>query len=239
MFPLFTSEDGLFDNDSRVNFSGGFVSWLSKRHDIDTEANGNWERHAFGYILAILFSQSYRSRFDDLLKVDFPRIPLTNSRDLYVELGQLGIELGSVLLMKDLDGTCVGFSGKVGDPVEKVTHSGESVWIDKAKTKGFSPVPLHEFAHPIGGYEPLEKWLKDRQAKGGKNPRPGRKLTKEDIEHYQKMVAAIRETIRLMGEIDEVIDQHGGWPEAFVAKPLEETNSSSADSPRGASPPFA
>ena len=56
---------------------------------------------------------------------------------------------------------------------------------------------------------------------------------------YQKMVVAIRETIRLMGEIDEVIDQHGGWPDAFVTKPLEETNSSSADSPPGASPPFA
>ncbi len=57
-------------------------------------------------------------------------------------------------------------------------------------------------------------------SQGGKNPRPGRKLTEEDIEHYQKIVVAIRETIRLMGEIDEVIEQHGGWPDAFVTEPV-------------------
>ena len=58
-------------------------------------------------------------------------------------------------------------------------------------------------------------WLKDRQAKGGKNPRPGRKLTVDDIAHYQKIIVALAETIRLMKEIDEIIDQHGGWPDAF------------------------
>ena len=71
---------------------------------------------------------------------------------------------------------------------------------------------------PIGGYQVCEKWLKDRQAKGGKNPRPGRVLTDEDIAHYQKIVVALNETIRIMKEIDEVIDQHGGWPDAFATK---------------------
>ena len=60
--------------------------------------------------------------------------------------------------------------------------------------------------------------IKDRQAKGGKNPRPGRKLTTEDITHYCKIVTAIHHTIRLMKEIDEVIEQHGGWPDAFVTE---------------------
>ena len=68
----------------------------------------------------------------------------------------------------------------------------------------------------IGGYQVCEKWLKDRQAKGGKNPRPGRVLTDEDIDHYQKIVVALNETIRIMAEIDEVIEAHGGWPDAFV-----------------------
>ncbi|MDA2937207.1 hypothetical protein MYX75_02960 [Acidobacteria bacterium AH-259-A15] len=63
-----------------------------------------------------------------------------------------------------------------------------------------------------GGYQVCEKWLKDRQAKGGKKPRPGRVLTDEDITHYQKIVVALNETIRIMGEIDEVIEEHGGWP---------------------------
>jgi hypothetical protein len=60
----------------------------------------------------------------------------------------------------------------------------------------------------IGGYQVCEKWLKDRK---------GRKLTKVDIEHYQKIVVALSETIRLMTEIDKVIDEHGGWPGAFQA----------------------
>ena len=70
----------------------------------------------------------------------------------------------------------------------------------------------------IGGYQVCEKWLKDRQARGGKNPRPGRVLTPEDLAHYQKIVVALNETIRLMQEIDEVIEQHGGWPGAFVTE---------------------
>ena len=99
--------------------------------------------------------------------------------------------------------------------VEKVAYSDETVWIDVAKTHGFKGVPEEVWNFHIGGYQVCEKWLKDRQAKGGKNPRPGRVLTDEDIEHYQKIVVALSETIRIMAEIDEVIEAHGGWPGAF------------------------
>jgi hypothetical protein len=77
----------------------------------------------------------------------------------------------------------------------------------------------------IGGYQVCEKWLKDRQAKGGKNPHPGRQLNEDDMNHYQRIVVALHETICLMGEIDEVINQHGGWPDAFITEPvhIEET----------------
>ena len=60
----------------------------------------------------------------------------------------------------------------------------------------------------IGSYQVCEKWLKDRK-------KAGRCLSKDDLEHYIKIVVAIRETIRLMKAIDTVIDQHGGWPKAF------------------------
>ena len=59
----------------------------------------------------------------------------------------------------------------------------------------------------IGGYQVCEKWLKDRK---------GRKLSKDDIAHYQKIVVALNETIRIMAEIDAVIEKHGGWPGAFA-----------------------
>lgn len=71
----------------------------------------------------------------------------------------------------------------------------------------------------IGGYQVCEKWLKDRK---------GRTLSDDDIAHYQKIIVALAETIRLMQEIDEVIEQHGGWPGAF-AKPgaLDEASGAS------------
>jgi len=64
----------------------------------------------------------------------------------------------------------------------------------------------------VGGYQVCDKWLKDR---GPKKGNPGRTLSDEDIAHYHKIVIAITETIRLMKEIDEVIDANGGWPDAF------------------------
>ncbi len=100
--------------------------------------------------------------------------------------------------------------------VEKVSYSDETGWIDNAKTRGFRCVPEEVWNFHIGGYQVCETWLKARQAKGGKNPRPGRVLTGDDIAHYQKIVVALAETIRLMQEIDEVIEQHGGWPGAFT-----------------------
>jgi hypothetical protein len=67
----------------------------------------------------------------------------------------------------------------------------------------FGGVPQAVWDFHIGGYQVCHKWLKDRK---------GRKLTYEDTQHYQKVVVALSETIRLMGEIDEVVARHGGWP---------------------------
>ncbi len=87
-----------------------------------------------------------------------------------------------------------------------------AVWIDRAKTRGFKGVPEEVWNFQIGGYQVCQKWLKDR---GPKKGNPGRILTDEDIDHYQKIVVALSETIRIMKEIDEVIEEHGGWPDAF------------------------
>jgi len=70
-------------------------------------------------------------------------------------------------------------------------------------TQYFEGVPLEVWEFHVGGYQVCEKWLKDRK---------GRVLTYDDLEHYQNIVAALAETIRLMDEIDEVIEEHGGWP---------------------------
>jgi hypothetical protein len=85
--------------------------------------------------------------------------------------------------------------------------------VCRAQTRRFRGVPLAAWSFHIGGYQVREKWLNDRR---------GRTLSKEEIAHYQKMVCAPNETIRLMGEIDEVIDAHGGWPGAFATRQLAE-----------------
>ena len=73
-------------------------------------------------------------------------------------------------------------------------------------TVGFRGVPEEVWNFHIGGYQVCEKWLKDRR---------GRTLTADDITHYYRIVIALHETIRIMREIDEVIEAHGGWPGAF------------------------
>jgi hypothetical protein len=90
--------------------------------------------------------------------------------------------------------------------VEKVSYDDKTQRVSINKTQYFEGVPPEVWNFHIGGYQVCEKWLKDRK---------GRKLTIDDIDHYQKIVVALKETIRLMQEIDEGIEAHGGWPAAF------------------------
>ncbi len=172
----------------------------------------------FHFVYAEFHSPQYRKAYGELLRVDFPRVFLPKRGELFRSLAKLGGELTELHVLEShrLNDHITVPIGIGGFQVEKVSYSDETVWIDKAKTRGFRGVPEEVWNFHIGGYQVCQKWLKDRQAKGGKNPRPGRVLTEEDIDHYQKIVVALSETIRIMAEIDKVIDQHGGWPDAFV-----------------------
>ena len=106
-----------------------------------------------------------------------------------------------------LDKAITTYVGSTNSEVEKISCSRDTVWLDKAQTRGFRGVSEAVWNFHIGGYQVCEKWLKDRK---------GRTLSKDDIAHYQKIVVALSETIRLMAEIDKVIEAHGGWPGAFA-----------------------
>lgn len=185
----------------------------------DLDSNFGTE-DVLAYIYALFHSPEYRRRFEPMLKLDFPRVPKPRSGELLGALAQLGHDLLGLHLLESpvLDKPIVRYKGSTGPEVEKVSYADETVWLDKAQTCGFQGISEEVWKFQIGGYQVCEKWLKDRQAKGGKSPRRGRILTDQDIVHYQKIIIAIRETIRIMGEIDEVIDQHGGWPDAFATK---------------------
>jgi predicted helicase len=167
------------------------------------------------YMYATLFSESYRRTFEEYLLKDFPRIPATCEQELFRILQDLGRELMLLHLMESpkLDRHITTVIGSGQFQVEKVSYSDTTVWLDRAKTRGFKGVPEKVWNFHIGGYQVCEKWLKDRGPKKGKL---GRVLTKDDFTHYQKIVVALNETIRLMAEIDEVIEAHGGWPGAFA-----------------------
>ena len=163
------------------------------------------------YILAILHSPKYRIRYAEPLTRDFPRVPVTGSLELFKRLTKFGEELVAFHLMESpkLDKYFTRFVGKSAPEVEKVSYSDEVVWLDKAKTQGFQGVPENVWNFHIGGYQVCYKWLKDRK---------GRTLSADDINHYHRIIVALKETIRIMAEIDKVIEAHGGWPDAFLTK---------------------
>jgi predicted helicase len=169
----------------------------------------------FSYLYASAHSPTYRTRYAEFLKIDFPRIPLPGGPDVFHALVPLGEQLVALHLMESplLD---TPITHTVGDnwTVGKVGYADGTVWIDGKGTKaayaagttGFVGVPEEVWNFHIGGYQVCEKWLKDRK---------NRTLSADDIAHYQKIVVALHETIRLMAEIDVVIEEHGGWPGAF------------------------
>ena len=165
-------------------------------------------RDVFDFVYSLLHSNQYRERYADFLKSDFARVPLTPSKAGFQALVKLGAELVSLHLLESpkLDCPITEFIGSRSLEVEKISWSGDTVWLDKAQTTGFKGLREQVWNFHIGGYQVCEKWLKDRK---------GRTLSKDDIAHYQKIVVASSETIRVMSEIDVVIEQHGGWPGAF------------------------
>ena len=161
----------------------------------------------FHYAYAVFHSPTYRERYAEFLKIDFPRLPLTGDVKLFRSLAAKGAELVALHLMESpkLDNFSTTFPLKGDDIVEKVqyTDNDRRVWINAGQYFGGVPKAVWEFH--VGGYQVCEKWLKDRK---------GRKLIYTDLQHYQQIVVALSETIRLMKEIDTAIEQHGGWPMA-------------------------
>lgn len=217
LFPLHlpaekAERQGRFDYGGKCNFTVSFTQRLAEALKLEVSESGLpagvTPEDIFHYAYAVFHSHGYRNRYAEFLKIDFPRLPLTANLELFRALARLGGEITALHLLESprLAKPMTEFLGGRNPEVEKVSWSRDTVWLDKGQTTGFSGVGEPVWDFHIGGYQVCEKWLKDRK---------GRKLTKDDITHYQKIVVAISETIRLMKEIDEIIEQHGGWPDAF------------------------
>lgn len=184
-------------------------------------------RDLFDWIYAVLHSPAYRSRYADYLKSDFARVPLPDSAALFEALVPIGTDLVATHLLDaehrfgpdrlpilaDPKGIRLAGTGEAR-VTQAPTLEGGRVYINP--TRWFETVPEIAWNFHIGGYQPAQKWLKDRAAKkSGKKANPGRVLTDEDILHYRRIILALTRTAELMPKIDAIVEEHGGWPGAF------------------------
>jgi predicted helicase len=149
----------------------------------------------FFYIYAVLYANTYRTKYAEFLKIDFPRVPFTTDYTLFTKMAEYGKQLVDLHLLKssDLDPPIAKFQGQGNDKVEKVKYEDGRVYINKDRY--FEGVKPEVWQYQIGGYQVCDKWLKDRT---------GRSLSLEDMKHYCKVVTALEKTIEIQKAIDEV-----------------------------------
>ena len=157
------------------------------------------------YIYAVLHSPTYRETYKEFLKIDFPRVPYPKETETFWRLVEFGGELRQLHLLESpkveqyITTYPQGGNNTVTRKIVKKDYELQEgqpfgrVWINN--TQYFDHVPAVAWEFYIGGYQPAQKWLKDRY---------GRQLSFEDILHYQKIIVALAETDRIMQEIDHV-----------------------------------
>ena len=239
LYPLYTypSEQeiaqGLYQAGERQpNLAPEFTKDLEQQLDLRFVSEGKGDlRETFGpedvlhYIYATFHSPTYRERYDQFLRSDFPRVPMPDNPDMFRALASVGQRLTDAHLMNSNapSPSPIGFPVTGDNIIEKVHPKyyapGEKppgvesplergrVYISKNNRRSgkrgqyFDGVALEIWEFRIGGYQPMEKWLKDRQ---------GRALTFDDLGHYRRVAAALQETIQLMQEADTAITENGG-----------------------------
>jgi predicted helicase len=145
------------------------------------------------YIYAVLHSPTYRKMYKEFLKIDFPRVPYPTDTNKFWQLAKLGGELRQIHLLETECKYITKYPIDGDNIVTKIKFDCNKVYIND--TQYFDGVPSQVWEFFIGGYQPAQKWLKDRKE---------RELNFDDILHYQKIIVALNETIRLMKEIDKV-----------------------------------
>ncbi|MFH1450246.1 MAG: type ISP restriction/modification enzyme [bacterium] len=150
----------------------------------------------FDYIYAVLHSPSYREKYKEFLKIDFPRVPYPKDAESFKELVGIGTELRLLHLLESpkVNQFITTYPIAGSDVIEKLTYKDNNIFINKDQY--FGNVPESAWNFYIGGYQPAQKWLKDRK---------GHTLLNSEIEHYQKMIVALSETERIMPKIDKLL----------------------------------
>jgi len=152
----------------------------------------------FYYIYGVLYSNIYRTKYSEFLKIDFPRIPFTTNYKVFHKMAGLGEKLVGLHLMQspDLDRPVAKLSD--GDNrIKKVKYDSKTKKLYINDAQHFESIPQDVWNYEIGGYQVCEKWLKDRKE---------RILSLDEIKTYCRIVTSIQKTIQVQKKIDELYD---------------------------------
>ena len=208
IFPLYlypNPEELGISTEPSLNFKSAFLTALSEALELPQTApfnlpEGVSPEEILAYIYAVLYSPTYRERYYEFLKYDFPRIPLPQDIDQFRTLTTLGQRLIDSHLLREIAPTGKGtptshrFEGEGDGVVEKARYLDGQVWINP--TQYFTDVAVEVWEYEIGAYQVCEKWLRDRR---------GEVLRHEDVRRYRAILVAVAETLAVMGEIDAVL----------------------------------
>ncbi len=216
VFPLYlypNKESTFFVKENRSpNLNQEIIAKIAKKlgltftHEKETTPKTFAPIDILDYIYAVLHSPTYRTKYKEFLKIDFPRVPYPKNQKTFWKLVELGGEIRQIHLLespkveeyitsypKDGDNTITTKIGKKDWELFDEKQQLGRIWLNNQQY--FDNIPLVAWEFYIGGYQPAQKWLKDRK---------GRTLSFDDLLHYQKIIVALTETDRLMKEIDKI-----------------------------------
>jgi len=185
---LFEVDDPFNDKDRIENLAPEFRAFIDQKYGHHYEPE-----EILGYIYAVLHSPTYRRKYAEFLKIDFPRIPFADDRQTFEKLAALGWRLVQAHLLKDIPNQPRVEITKGRDLVEKPTYNAPEQRLYINPQRYFAPVPEDVWNFHIGGYQVLDKYLKSRK---------GRELSLDEIENIINVVKVLRFTIDQMQEID-------------------------------------
>lgn len=207
VFQLYLYDDNaqqksFFENTRKPNLNMDIVHNFEQRSGLifmpeKDESKGTFAPiDIFDYIYGILYSDKYRNKYKEFLKIDFPRVPYPKNAEYFFNIAKYGKQLRQLHLMEtpELDNLITTYPESGTNEVVKPEYKGNKVYINKIQY--FGDVPELAWNFCIGGYQPAQKWLKDRK---------GKILSYDEILYYQKIVLALVKTDELMRRIDEII----------------------------------
>lgn len=151
------------------------------------------------YIYGVFYSNIYRAKYAEFLKIDFPRVPFTADYNVFSKMAKLGNQMVDLHLMKSKlpDNPVSKFFGdSENDRIEKVIYDEKKQRIYINKDKYFDNVSSELWNYQIGGYKVLQKYLKDRKTR-----------LMEDSRYYCRIITALSKTIELQKDVDKIYQE--------------------------------